>query len=301
MPELLTRRKTPQSIAGRVAGFKSEWWPDLFRNGGRHQIGTMAGFASEYLVGFNRNPHKMVRATKCRAADDLLLAAELHPKLHHARRLLADYTFTHLMEVAMGARPLVERALALWYGVGTGRRPSSHLQPRRGDPAQVFDRLRETEIPNTVVEIAREGFRKVGEVLCPFVALLWTERQRNTATIVDDSFPPEVMIGNLPSWAYDMFTREGRRALQTFLQGDSTTARWVCTTIPPRQRIHFLGTVLFRVEGGLCRQRLSWPTANELRRQVDIESGPHCLDATEILDLMRADLPHLNKVRSDVY
>ena len=57
MPELLTRRKTPRSIAGRVAGFKSEWWPDLFRNRGRHQIGTMAGFASEYLAGFNRNPH----------------------------------------------------------------------------------------------------------------------------------------------------------------------------------------------------------------------------------------------------
>ena len=57
MPELLTRRETPQSIAGRVAGFKSEWWPDLFRNGGRHQIGTMAGFVSEYLAGFNRNPH----------------------------------------------------------------------------------------------------------------------------------------------------------------------------------------------------------------------------------------------------
>ena len=50
MPELLTRRETPQSIVGRVAGFKSEWWPDLFRNGGRHQIGTMAGFASEYLA-----------------------------------------------------------------------------------------------------------------------------------------------------------------------------------------------------------------------------------------------------------
>ena len=56
MPELLTRRETPQSIAGRVAGFKSEWWPDLFRNGGRHQIGTMAGFASEYPAGFDRNP-----------------------------------------------------------------------------------------------------------------------------------------------------------------------------------------------------------------------------------------------------
>jgi hypothetical protein len=58
MPELLTCRETPQSVAGRVAGFKSEWWPDLFRNGGRHQIGTMAGFASEYPAGFNRNPHR---------------------------------------------------------------------------------------------------------------------------------------------------------------------------------------------------------------------------------------------------
>ena len=56
MPELLTRRETPQSVVGRLAGFKSEWWPDLFRNGGRHQFGTMAGFPSEYLAGFNRNP-----------------------------------------------------------------------------------------------------------------------------------------------------------------------------------------------------------------------------------------------------
>ncbi len=56
MPELLTCRDTPQSIAGRVAGFKSEWWPDLFRNAGRHQIGTMAGFASEFPAGINRNP-----------------------------------------------------------------------------------------------------------------------------------------------------------------------------------------------------------------------------------------------------
>ena len=57
MPELLTRGETPHSIAGRVAGFKSEWWPDSFRNGGRHQIGTMAGFASEFPAGFLRNPH----------------------------------------------------------------------------------------------------------------------------------------------------------------------------------------------------------------------------------------------------
>ena len=55
MPESLTRKKRRQPTA-RVAGFKSEWWPDLFRNGGRLQIGTPAGFTSEHPAGLNRNP-----------------------------------------------------------------------------------------------------------------------------------------------------------------------------------------------------------------------------------------------------
>jgi len=39
-----------------VADFKSEWWPDLFRNGGRLQIGIPAGFTSVHPAGLNRNP-----------------------------------------------------------------------------------------------------------------------------------------------------------------------------------------------------------------------------------------------------
>jgi hypothetical protein len=42
MPELLTCRETPKSVAGRVAGFKSEWWPASRRN----------------IGGFNRNPQE---------------------------------------------------------------------------------------------------------------------------------------------------------------------------------------------------------------------------------------------------
>ena len=83
MPELLTCRETPQSIVGRVAGFKSEWWPDLFRNGGRHQIGTMAGFASEYPAGFNRNPQWQALFANARL---LLLSKVCPPHHHHSRR-----------------------------------------------------------------------------------------------------------------------------------------------------------------------------------------------------------------------
>ena len=59
-----------------------------------------------------------------------------------------------------------------------------------------------------------------------------------------------------------------------------------------------LGHVVFRVEGGLVTSRLRWPLGDELRRQCDVEcSGPDCPDASEILDLMRDDIPLLNEAR----
>ena len=46
-------------------------WPASSRNGGRHQIGTLAGFASEWVAGFRRNPH-LVRLKALSRAQALL-------------------------------------------------------------------------------------------------------------------------------------------------------------------------------------------------------------------------------------
>jgi hypothetical protein len=63
----------------------------------------------------------------------------------------------------------------------------------------------------------------------------------------------------------------------------------------------FLGHIIFRVEGGLVTNRMRWPLAEELRRQVDVEcSGPGCPDAMEILELIRDDIPRLNEARAAV-
>jgi len=64
MPQWLTRweslscayPKWPASI-GMPAGFVSVRWPASNRNGGRLRLATVAGFASEYPAGLNRNPH----------------------------------------------------------------------------------------------------------------------------------------------------------------------------------------------------------------------------------------------------
>lgn len=259
----------------------------------RAQLGEWA--VASYIVS------RMVQAPKCRAADDLLMGVELHPAYKQARLDLAEATTPDLLNIATGSDPLPYRALALWYVIGIHRRPSKHLLPRRGEPRAAFDALCDAGYPHTLVEIAREGFRKVGEVLCPFVALLCPERQGETVALVDDPLPAEKEVRGIPGWAFDLYSREGRAAFNAFLQRDSETARWIRAHIPPAQRVSFLGGIVFRVEGGGVRSRLHWRQADVLRGLVDVEcQGAHCPDASEILGLMRADMPLLNQVRANV-
>jgi hypothetical protein len=244
---------------------------------------------------------RMVRAPKCRAADDLLLTADSHPTYQRARIDLAAKTTGELIRIAAGDAALPVRALATWYAVGTHPRQTKHLSARAGVATALFDGLCEAGLPHTAVEIAREGFRKIGEPLCPFVALLCPLARCEASTLQNDDLPPAIVVGEVPGWAYDVYTREGRQALQALLQRDCETARWVRGRVPAGQRVNFIGTVAFRVEGGLVRQRARWPIGDELRRLVDVEChGPNCSDATEILNLMRHDIGLLNEERSHV-
>jgi hypothetical protein len=244
---------------------------------------------------------RMAKAPKCRAADDLLLTADGHPLYRRARIDLATKTTAELIHIAIGEAALPVRALATWYAVGTHPRQTKHLGARAGEPAALFDGLCEAGLPHTAVEIAREGFRKIGEPLCPFVALLCPLAINEPSVMEDDELPPEIIIGEAPGWALDVYTREGRAALEAFLRSDCETARWVRDHLRPGHRVNFLGTVVFRVEGGLVRQRSRWPTGDKLRKLVDTEChGPSCPDATEILALMRSDIGLLNEERSHV-
>jgi len=244
---------------------------------------------------------RMVKAPKCRGADDLLLSADSHPRYRRARTDLATKPTGELIRIASGKAELPVRGLATWYAVGTHSRQTKRLSARAGDPSALFDGLCEAGLPHSTVEIAREGFRKIAQPLCPFVALLCPLSLREARRLQDDEQLPETLVGDVPGWAIDIYTREGRQALGHFLQSNCETARWVVDHTSPAQRVNFLGQVVFRVEGGLVRQRMRWSTGDELRRLVDIEChGPACPDATEILKLMRSDIGQLNEARVHV-
>ncbi len=247
-------------------------------------------------------PLRMCAAPKCRAADDLAYyVCEQQPSLARARASLAQLPAAQLLDRAASRAAVPERALALWYAVGTVRCRSTVLPRRASDPQAAFDGLCERGYPEAVAEVGSEGLKKGAEVLAPFVLLLWREAQRSARHVEPDDLPEEEMIGIVPSWAYDMHVREGNRAMARFLEADSETTRWASDRVPRGQRVRLLGWLLFAVESSLVTRRLKWDTGNELRRMAEIEcQGLDPEQAALGLRLLRQDLPILNQARRHV-
>lgn len=244
---------------------------------------------------------RMAKAAKCRAADDLLMSSELHPAFKQSRQEFPSKSTSDLLEIATRSDVIQERALALWYALGTNRWSARNLKERRGEPEAVFDHLGQVGIASDLVELAREGFSKTRSVLPVLVAQLSLISGREDSSTVDDGIPPSVVIGDVPGWAYDLYSREGRRCFAAFLQGETRTARWIRRHVSSAQRINFLGGIVFRLEGGKCKSRLAWKVAEQLRELVDYEChGDRCPEASDVIGLMRDDFDLLNEVRENV-
>ena len=244
---------------------------------------------------------RMAQASKCRATDDLLMTAELHPAYAAARRDLSSMCTKELLDIVMGAQSLPERAIALLYAVGTTSARSNHLRRRPGEPAAAFEILSGLTGDRDLTEIARYGYFKLREGLCPLLLLLWPQLAVEPAYTADDSCPPETLIGGVPSWSLDVYSREGRAALQAFLRLSCDTARWIQANVPDGSRVPFLGALVFRVEGGLLRRRMHRPTADDLRKLEERGLARYgSATAHKLLELMRRDIPQLNEVRSHV-
>lgn len=224
----------------------------------------------------------VARAPKCRAADDLLMVVDHHPALAEGRGASTRHG-------APMRRSLPELALDL----SAGSVATPVMRPHGADQVSA--------LPDRAVWVARAGAGWLGHPLCGFLPLLAAARSGEECSFGDDDLPPETTVRGMPGWAFDMFVREGRTALKEFLRRSSRSGLWIEEHVPPSRRLDFLGNLVFAVEGGLLRARSSWPTATRLRYLAEIESqGPWCRDASEVLALLRDELPLLNRVRVDV-
>lgn len=206
------------------------------------------------------------------------------------------------MEIATGRGDIISRAIALFYATGTDRYLVPTMRPRKGSNPIAFETMLQMGFPHCVLELAERGSVRMREPLPIFVALLSRDVQARSTGFeprdFDDDILPTTMIGDVPSWAVDWYVREGRASIRAFLKRNTPTGRWIDAHIAPRDRGEFLGSLLFRVQGGLLRRRLQWPTGLYLQRAMETEAtGAGIADASEPLDLLRSDLAILDQER----
>jgi hypothetical protein len=243
---------------------------------------------------------RLAQARKSRATDDLLMTTQLLPSLEGERRRLAELSNHQLRLILLSTDSLHVRALALLYLAGTAGKPVAYLKPRRGEPALAFDVLDELGTPFTVLELAREGYRVSREPLWLLMALLAAEQpDLGREQEIDDELATETMAGSAPCWAIDSFTREGKLAINRFLNGVSPYSEWLHAHVPRSQQRTVTARALFHVEGGLLRKRCLSALNDDLRATNEMQCvGLPAELAGEAMQRLRDALPILNAIRA---
>jgi hypothetical protein len=114
--------------------------------------------------------------------------------------------------------------------------------------------------------------------------------------------PPVRDIDGIPGWALDGCTRLGRSALVELHNQHRHLASLWDRTVPMRDRINGLQSLLFDVEGGMASEFLTSPLLEELKN-----SSTGCLSGltgsalSEGLAMVRDAIPLLNAIRAELW
>lgn len=259
----------------------------------RQQVGGEWAVASRLV-------EQMAIAPKCRSTDDLLWTIAQHHELNDLRASLAGVDLSEHLSRIRDRGALLGLSLASLHASGV--RWDGQVAGKTANAAATFDAMRVAGVDPKIVMLAEQGFRKTREPLPVLLPLLTLALPFGALPAQDDEFPPVVIArSGLPTFCYDAFSWEGKTALSRFLKRNTTTGRWLRRYVPAERRMAVLAGALFRVEGGLVRQRVQWPCAMTLRWLTD--SGYHNMklsDPVEWLDLVRSDLPTIDEERANV-
>lgn len=205
---------------------------------------------------------QMAESAHCQAACDLLLRATNDPIMEAARANALESTIDVL---AMGlwntSAGLVARAIA---ALATGGALTDQ-QPHH-DPCAVFDILSEASRSTHVVATCRSAWKLTGNPMVFLLPLVWDRWIGSEHIVADDQMPQVTMIGDVPGYALDQFTRIGNTISRDFVRSDDVLRPMLYDAGVHRgAHARTVGDLLFLTEGGLLANRAIWAGADSLR------------------------------------
>lgn len=265
---------------------------------------------------------RMCQAVKDRTGDDLVVLCEYSPLFRDQRKGWALASNEFLIDILHSARSLEEAGLACWFLVGTRRLRTEHLLDRLGDADTLWGCFHEAGISDTYTEIARLGMMRGGYVLAPLFPLILDRylrtyavsgRKRFESSRTDSSDAaviPEIreeqpentiMIGGMPSYAFDGFTRGGKQAIRLFTDRSAEWRSFLKRHVQRDKWQAMTTNVLFRVDGATLNKRLSWVDGDRILVDSDrLIPGLASEFSEQAMNLLREEMPTMNSVRREV-
>ncbi len=248
---------------------------------------------------------RLCAAVKSRDTDDLGAVAVFHPELRKARAELACATEEGLCDVVADAtQPLARRSLAALYLSGTDAWSMPELPRRRGDMGLLLDVYRHIGVPGYVCEIIEGGAKKERGALPVNLGLLWLRAAASPTRCVKDERAALTRLGEIngvSSEAYDMHTRDGKRALAYFCKACQPVREYLSRFVPDREIYWVIVGLAWHAESSLVDRRLVYDGSEAflaMAKVANVASGDFPAERVdEAIDLMRRHLPDLHRAR----
>lgn len=200
-------------------------------------------------------------AVKSRLACEMLSLVEYDPEsLSVAKPLcgLNEPTLSRVFrEEPFGS---ARQVISLWLLHGTDRLRSRLLMPNKGYGWRALLRLMaQLKLPLISHYIVRMGLSRCRESLTiPYVSLAKFADQRPILRTSENDIPRPTLIGSYPSFAYDMHTRIGRRAIKMFEINFTSQLRIL--------GVRDVGNLVFALEGGVLDEQVTGCGASDIHQ-----------------------------------
>lgn len=203
-------------------------------------------------------------------------------------------------------RPIEHRMLAAWLLAGTKRFWNINVPTDNDRPRWSLMRLMaESRMPLILYWIADRAAVRGGG--CMFVATLplWQELERaqdQDFTVRTEAITGQQRFGPILAPAYDMHTREGRRALRQFGELPAVADALSSTTCS-KTRFDLLCEAVFAVEGGKLDRRLSAAVIDHCHERaaalpLSYFGLPRAQQQAQLLCTVGSTLPRLSDLRA---
>jgi hypothetical protein len=206
----------------------------------------------------------MAESNHCQAACDLLLRVMNDPALERAKLdALDDQPAQWAGIIADAESPIEQRAISAMAMGGCLADGQSHA-----DPCGVFDVMADMGHFSHVAETCRAAWKVSRNPMTLLLPLVWQlYMQTEQHSIASDPVPAVKMIGDVPGYALDQFTRKGNQISRAYLEEDHELRNLLEQAgVTKGAYARTLGDVLFLIEGSLVINRIIWPYAERLRQ-----------------------------------